>query len=111
MSSPRTLFLTVCIPARIGIAALPVLVHKKHLPYLGAVLLTIGLGFQWLFWTNSRMTAPEAGGPVWWHNLRVVHGMNFILAGAFALKHKREAWIPLAVDVVLGIMAHVNHYN
>lgn len=109
--NPQTTFLAFCIPARTALAFVPVFLDTAYFTYLGAVLLTIGLGFQYLYWTNSRLTAPEAGGVVWWHNLRVVHGMNFIFAGLLALHGKREAWIPLMIDVVLGLVAHLDRYS
>lgn len=111
MTSPRFLFLVACIPTRILFAILPTILSATHLKYYGILLLTIGLGFHTLFWTNSRLNAPEGGGVTWWHNLRALHGTLYLMAGILAVKGNPKAWIPLAIDVVVGLVAHILHYS
>lgn len=107
---PRTLFLVACIPVRILMASLPTLVSETWLRYYGLLLLAIGLGFHGLYWSNSRLRAPEGGGNTWWHEWRPVHGTLYLIAGGLAVHGDVRAWIPLAIDVVLGIIAHIRHY-
>lgn len=108
--TPQSMFLRFCIPVRIALAILPAVLSKEYLPYYGWVLLLIGSAFQWLYWSRSRMQAPEAGGPTWWHNLRVVHGALYLAAGYLAVTGRATAWIPLAIDVLLGVYVHVARY-
>jgi len=108
---PKTLFLVACIPARILIASLPKILTETQLRYFGLILLLIGFTFHGLFWTNSRLEAPEGGGTTWWNGLRPVHGTLYLLAGALAVHGDVRAWIPLAVDVVIGLAAHVQRYH
>jgi hypothetical protein len=39
-----------------------------------------------------------------------VHGTLYLIAGGLAVHGDARAWIPLAIDVVLGIIAHIHHY-
>jgi len=109
MSSPALYFLLLCIPARLGIAYLA---SKNILsPYLAWGLLAIGVMFWWLFLSKSRLEAPEGGGVTWWNNLRPVHGTIYIIASTFLQHgHAEEAGWTLLLDVVLGLLAHVNRY-
>ena len=68
-------FLIGCIPIRIIIALIAMYINKEYLPYYGLVLLGPALGFLYLYFTKSRLNAPEAGGITWWANLRIVHGL------------------------------------
>jgi len=108
---PRTLFLAACIPARILMAILPKLVSKTWLRYYGLVLLTIGIGFHSLYLSGSRLRAPEGGGYTWWHEWRPVHGTLYLIAGGLAFHGDPRAWIPLTIDIIIGIVLHVKRYG
>lgn len=99
------LFLLLCIPARIAIAFGYKLVPDKYLKLYALFLLTVGLAFIYLFFTNSRMNAPEAGGKTWWAQYRVIIGLLYIAAAIYAFQGKRDLiWIPLIMDVLFGIV-------
>ena len=108
--TPQQLFLTVCIPTRVVIALLPLVLSTPHLKLMAWPLLAIGLAFQYLFWTGSRMRAFEAGGVTWWHSWRIVHGSLYLAAAWLAFMGSSKAWIPLMLDVCVGVYAHVLHY-
>jgi hypothetical protein len=110
MTTPRSLFLLACIPTRILFAILPTVLSPTRLKYYGILLLAIGIGFHVLFWTKSRLDAAEAGGVTWWHNLRALHGSLYLAAGILAINGNQTSWIPLAIDVVIGLLAHLHHY-
>lgn len=105
----KLLFLFGCIPVRLLIAALTYKIDEKYLPYLAVVFLAIGISFIYLYLSNSRLKAPEAGGETWWKNLRPIHGMLYITAGIYALKKSRTAAILLVVDVIFGLAAFIQH--
>ena len=97
-------FLLLCIPARIIIALGSQFIPTDYLWLYGVVLLLIGLSFIYLFITNSRLNAPEAGGKTWWSQFRIIIGFFYIAAAVYAFQGKRNLiWIPLAMDIVFGL--------
>jgi hypothetical protein len=101
------LFLLACIPLRIALVLLASSVNPEKLPYLGIVLLGISLSFFYLYFTNSRLRAPEALGFTWWKDLRIIHACLFLAASIMCFKKTNLAFIPLVVDVLFGLTAFV----
>lgn len=98
-------FLFLCIPARIGIALASLYIPDAYLKFYAIYLLITGLSFIYLFFTNSRLDALEAGGQTWWANYRLIIGMLWLTASIYAFQGKRNLiWIPLAMDIVFGII-------
>lgn len=110
MSNPDTLFWTACIPSRIVIASLPLVIPQGLLKPLGYVLATVSLAFFILWTFNLRLDAVEAGGKgTWWHQWRIVHAILYALAAVALLSQNRAAWVPLAADVIVAVVAkHVS---
>ena len=109
-SKSISLFMILCIPSRILIALLPLYLNESWLRVLGFLLVVVGIAFMTLFLTNSRLDAVEGGGTTWWKNVRPVHGMLYILAGAVLLNgHRDLASLLLFLDVVVGIAVFANH--
>lgn len=105
----KLLFLLGCIPVRLLLAGLTYKIDDKYLPYLAVVLIAVGISFIYLYISNSRLEAPEAGGKTWWKNLRPIHGMFYITAGLYAMKKDRVASLILIIDVIFGLGAFINH--
>jgi uncharacterized protein YjeT (DUF2065 family) len=98
-------FLLFCIPTRILIAYTSQYIPDKYLGIYGIILLAIGIAFLYLFFTNGRTNAPEAGGITWWAQYRILLGMLWITAAIYAFKGKKNLiWIPLAIDILFGIV-------
>lgn len=97
------LFLCGCIVTR-SVFVYLAKKHTQYLPIMGKLALIPMIGFFYIFFTNSRKTGDEVfGEKIWWNDMRPVHG---VLYGAFAymaLKNNKDAWIPLLLDVVLGL--------
>lgn len=121
LNQRKLLFLGLCIPARILICIIPriKIYIKKYLgtqtelfyKLFGLTLLGMAIGFLYLYFFNKRLDAGEAGGNTWWHNLRLFHGLNYLCASLYILFGKVEnASIPLIVDVLFGLFAHLNHH-
>ena len=55
----------------------------------------------WL--TNSRMDKGAFGGPVWWHNTRLVHSIMILLFAISATIGNSDSWQYLAADATLGL--------
>jgi hypothetical protein len=103
----KLLFILACIPLRIIIATLPLVLPARILPFLGLLLfLPIAIGFLYLYFTNSRLEAPEGGGITWWARYRIIHGLLYLTAAiALLLRfHPAAAALPLFADVLLGLV-------
>ena len=122
----QLLFLTLCIPLRIIFALLPnYKLIEKYIPIklnkklfyqvVGIIFMCIAVGFLYLYFTNERLNAREAGGNTWWHNLRLLHGLLYLCASIYILWNInninliRYASIPLVIDVIVGILSFINY--
>lgn len=98
----RLLFLLGCIPLRVALAYY---VLGKPSEYMYVILASIGMGFLYIYLTNSRKTGVEVfGGKIWWNNLRPIHGVLYLVAAYYLWKgeNKISATI-LTLDVVIGL--------
>lgn len=114
MRSPgvrAALFLVGCMGSR---AALVYAAHAASRPgapawvlrVMGAAGLAIAISFFAIFLGGLRSTGPEVfGDRIWWDDLRPVHGALYLAFATLALHGRRGAWVPLAVDVLVGLAA------
>jgi len=104
------LFLFACIPARLLIAWYSTKV--PNLTLYGVVLLAVALSFLYLYFTNGRLQAPEAGGATWWSSYRLIIGLLYLAAAVYALQGKRSlVKYPLLIDVAFGLVIFLmKHY-
>ena len=99
-----------CILVRFSFVLIAKYIKKDYLPYLGAIALVPALGFIVIYLGDYRKTGMEVGGGrIWWNALRPVHGCLYLLFALLALKKQRKAWIPLLIDVCLGLFAFLAH--
>jgi hypothetical protein len=111
VSKSILLFLLICIPLRILFALSSQYVPKDYLKYFGIILLILGLSFYYLFFSNSRLNSPEAGGITWWAPLRLIIGSFYIIAAIYAFMGKQElVWIPMSMDVIFGLIIFTIHH-
>jgi hypothetical protein len=100
------LFLIGCIGTRTSFVLLAKFLDKKYLPYMGYLALIIAVGFSIIFITGIRETGAEVfGSKIWWNNLRPVHALLYFIFAYLAIKQNDYAWIPLLIDVLLGLMS------
>lgn len=96
------LFLLACVPIRLLLVWGST---KVPLVPLAIVLLVMSLSFLYLYFTNGRQQAPEAGGVTWWANYRLIIGLLYLAAAIYAFQGRRDlVWIPLLIDVMFGIV-------
>lgn len=96
------LFLFACIPARLLLAWYSTKV--PNLTIFGVLLLLMALSFLYLYFTKSRLQAPEAGGATWWANYRLIIGLLYLAAAVYALQGKRDlVKYPIIIDVLFGL--------
>ena len=102
------LFFGVCIPIRLLLVYLASTINKNNFRFFGIFLLVIALGFLYLYFANKRLNAAEAtGGVTWWSEYRLLHGLLYLCAAIYAFQGKNTAWIPLLIDVGLGVSLKV----
>jgi hypothetical protein len=106
----KTLFLAACIPSRILLAYIAFKFPSSQI--LSLVTFIIAIGFFYIYSTGSRKTGIETGGqPIWWNDMRPVHGLLYLLYSLSNLAKVKNAWVFLALDVIIGLGAFTNHYR
>ena len=97
----QLLFWLGCIPMRL----LMVWYSKKYPSNkMGYVLLAISISFLYLYFNNLRLNAAESStGVTWWAPYRLIHGLLYLSAAIYMLRERQYAWIPLLVDVLVGL--------
>jgi hypothetical protein len=107
-------FFSFCIMLRLFIANVAYLAtqpQSKHPIWKSFALvpLAIGIGLAYLYFTNTRLNAPEGGGTTWWAKYRLIHAMLYITAAIYILQGNDKAWVPLVIDVLIGIVLKLMH--
>lgn len=97
------LFLFGCITVRILFVIGAYKASSDILPYLGLVGLLISMGFLYSYIKNKKVGA--FGGNVWWHQLRIVHSLIYLLFAIYAFQKKDFAYLVLLFDVLLGLVS------
>jgi hypothetical protein len=106
MQARFLLFLIGCIGTRTAFAALAAYISPSYLPYLGYLALLPALGFLYIFISGARATGAEVFGErIWWNSLRPVHAAMYLGFAYNAIMKNSHAWMWLAADVVLGLVA------
>ena len=107
------LFLFGCIGTRSFFAYLAKHVPTQYLHYLGMLALFPAIGFIVIYFSGIRPTGPEVfGEKIWWNDIRIVHAFLYLLFVIYAFQSKPFAWVPLAIDVVVGLVAFLTyHYS
>lgn len=104
------LFILGCIPARVALAYVAK-THTEWLRPLAAVALAIGLGFLFIYFTDARKSGAETfGQPIWWNDLRPLHGALYLAFATAAMAGRKDAWVILTIDVMVGAAAFVHHH-
>ena len=107
------LFIFGCISIRLLFVYIAKTIDNSYLPILGLLALIPAIGFFYIFFTNSRETGPEVfGEKIWWNNLRILHGLLYLIFAILAITRQSYAWIPLLIDVSIGLLSFLYfHYS
>ena len=107
------LFLFGCIPVRLLFLYLAAYGSAATLKLLSIVAAIISFGFFYIFFTGSREKGFETfNQPIWWNNLRPVHGVLYMMFAYQAFHGNKQAYVFLAIDVLLGFISFlVFHYK
>lgn len=108
IETKRTLlFLLLCIPLRVYFVYFAKY-HQEYVEYTSPIALIIAIGFFYIYMFNLRKTGTETfGQPIWWNSLRPFHSLMYFTFAYFAIYHKDKAWIPLAIDVIIGFSFYI----
>ena len=108
-----SLFLLGCIPLRLLFAYLAYISYNtKYMNVIGVLCLLISIGFISIYIFGLRKTGQETfGKPIWWNNLRPVHGSLYALAAYCAFYSKENVWKILLLDAIIGLVAFLRHHN
>ena len=108
------LFFSFCVTARFFIAYLAYLATRYQSKYpiwklFALIPLTIGIVMAYLYFTNTRLNAPEGGGITWWANYRLIHAVLYITTAIYIAQGNDKAWVPIVIDTILGIVLKLTH--
>lgn len=102
----------LCLAVRIAFVVAAYATPRRWLPYMGGLALVPAFGFAYIFANGLRKTGIEVGGGrIWWNNLRPVHAALYASFAVLALCKLRVAYVPLALDVLVGLVAFVARYR
>ena len=107
------LFLLGCMPVRSYFTYYVKNSDENTLKYLSIIGIILAIGFMVIYITGMRKTGAEVfGGKIWWNNLRPVHALLFGTFGYLAYTGHKDAYIPLALDTTIGLIAFIfYHYK
>ena len=104
-------FLIGCI----GIRILFVVAAKKLDPnivqYAGILAVIVAISWVLINRFGLRKTGREAGGEIWWDNIRPIHAIMYSAFAILAFTKNEHAWVPLAIDVLIGLGAFLDHHS
>jgi len=101
------LFLTVCIPVRMCLAYLSIVLPSKWLSWYGMIFILQSMSFGLLYFTNARLHAGEGGGKTWWAQWRIVHAALLLVGGIMLVRKDKRAIMPLMADPMFGVLFFV----
>ena len=102
------LFFFGCVIIRTLFVIISKKIDQNKLPYLGLLALIPAIGFTYSYIRDNKVGA--FGGRAWWHNLRIIHSLTYLLFAIYALQKKKFSYMVLAFDLLFGILAFINHY-
>lgn len=111
MNKSIPLFLLGCMPARLAVTYIA-FSYRQALPIMGYIALIVSLGFAVIYLGGLRKTGPEVfGKKIWWNSLRPVHASLYFLFALLAIQKHAHAWVVLALDALVGLVAFVLHHT
>lgn len=103
------LFIFGCLFARILLVLVTKNIDTSKLRYLSPLFLFMGLGFlyNFVFKKDKGSTFKQNA---WWHHLRPIHGMIYILASIAAYNKNKKTYKLLFLDLIIGTIFFLNHH-
>ena len=79
---------------------------------MGILALIPAIGFITIYLLDLRKKGAEVfESKIWWNDLRPIHGILYLLFAIYAIKKEQNyAWIPLLIDVTIGLTAFLYYH-
>ena len=104
-------FLGLCIPARIILALIAKYLPLKYLQLMGLFTFIAGCWFIFAYivkpYSYSKVITSTK---VWWRDIRLIHGITYLLFSYLAINRNKKAWIVLLIDAIIGFLAFFTHH-
>lgn len=102
------LFVFGCLLVRLSFVLIAKNINKKMLPLLGKIAIILAIGFLVLYLGDLRQKG-ALNQKAWWNNLRPLHSILYFTFAYLALNKNDKAYIPLLLDVIIGLIAFVHN--
>ena len=102
------LFVFGCLLVRFSFVLIAKNINKKMLPLLGKIAIILAIGFLVLYLGDLRQKG-ALNQKAWWNNLRPLHSILYFTFAYLALYKNDKAYIPLLLDVIIGLIAFVHN--
>jgi hypothetical protein len=109
IANRKLLFIFGCVLIRIFFIYIAKKASRNQLRLLSIPALIIGISFIYQSIKNKKKGA--FGGDTWWSSLRSIHSFLWIIFAILAFNKIKKAYIVLIIDLSIGIIAFINHYN
>ena len=104
------LFLFGCIGTRALFTYAAYAASPETLRWLGVLALLPVIGWALIIFFKLRDTGVEAGGRIWWKNIRPIHATLYLSFATLAIMKNHNAWKVLAADTTFGLGAFLAHH-
>ena len=106
-------FLFGCILARTILVLMAKNLNKEYLKIMGYLALPIGLSFIYLYFFGNQRADSQlewlGDKKIWWNQMRLVHGLIWLLFAVLAFTKFNYSWIILAIDTLIGLSVWILH--
>jgi hypothetical protein len=102
------LFVFGCLLVRLSFALISKNINKKMLPLLGKIAIIPSIGLLVLYFGDLRQRG-ALNQKIWWNNLRPLHSILYFTFVYLALNKNDKAYIPLLLDVLIGLLVFINN--
>ena len=83
----------------------------EYSKYFVLTALLFSMSQFYLYINDLRKTGIEVfGADIWWNQLRPIHGMLYLLFCIYTYKNQDHAYIPLLVDIIIGIISFILYH-
>ena len=100
------MFFLGCVPIRLLLILIVLFIDKKYLYYLSFIGFLISFGFLYNF-IFKKERGSTFNQIAWWNYLRPIHFLLYLIFGYLAYNKNQYAYIPLLLDVLIGIMSFI----
>ena len=104
----RRYLFSICMVSRLFLAYYGSRLHGIQLTTFGWMIMLIGVSMVTIYTFGLRDNGWEAGGKIWWNDMRPFHGGIFIGFGIMAIRSQNYGNL-LYLDAIIGIVSWVAH--